>query len=1152
MPVYDVQFYNYDPTVDFPTTTGPFVYLGPSTYAGTASITDNQTGTDGFSLDDDNAGENATVDITISGTTYTGVNTDAEISWILRDPTTGVEFNVVAMEVEIGFSSIMVMLSENPMVAGTTYEVVSYDTLPDNAGDDPGFIYSFFQDGVIDGTSGNDVIDTNYTGDPQGDRVDDGELDGNVVRWDDLNNGQNYVGSSGTLSSGVVDMTFTVTNDGFGTDAYDPTGTGYDTTVYTEGGEVFDPGSSFVLFGDNDTNNDGTPEGTDTFTMELDFAAAAGTTNISDEVYNVTFRINDLDQAPGAFTDEITITAFDASGAPVTVILTPGASQTVSGSTVTGTGSTGATDAAGSLLVEIPGPVSNIVLDYNNLGNNTQAVWLSDVVFDASVINYDDTVNAGDGNDTVLSGLGNDVVQGEGGDDTIDGGAGDDDLYGQSGDDTFVGIEGLDTVVGGETGETNGDTLDLSGETEAVTVNYTANEAGTATNSDGTVTFSEIENIVTTDFDDTVTMPVDGGNADISTGAGDDTVTISGDFSGDTHVDGGAGNDTLELLPDDDRDLVVDMPGENTSDLLVGAQTFTGVENITTGGGDDTITGDGVDNILNAGAGDDTLSGGGGDDTLIGGAGDDTFIGLEDNDTITGGETGETAGIGGGDTVDLSSETDDVTLAFSGPEAGTVSDASGDFNANFAEIENFFLGSGDDTVTGNTGNENVDAGAGDDTMFGGAGNDTLIGGDGADDIWGGTGDDDLTGGADEDTFYFEDNWGTDVVQGSGTTTTGIDNDTLDFSNLTGSVNVNFTGSEDGGASDGVNSVSFDNIEAIRGSNQDDVIDASADGSGLSLEGGGGADTIDGGSGDDVIGGGTGADTIDGGAGADQIDGGTGDDIITAGGGDTIIGGDGDDIIYIDPSQLDTNIITIDGAEGDEDGAGDTLNLSLLGPGLYTPGSIVYTSPDNEDGFVTLTDGTTITFSNIENIICFGRGTRIETPYGPRPIETLKEGDLILTMDHGPQPLRWIGAREVPAMGAHAPIEIAAGALGNTDTLLVSPQHRMLLQDWRAQMLFDTEQVFSAATHLVNDTTIRRREGGTVEYFHMMFDTHQVIFAEGAPTESLYPSIQSVDALEARSREELFAIFPQLRTLPYLEDPTARRCLKGYEAKLLIA
>ncbi len=80
------------------------------------------------------------------------------------------------------------------------------------------------------------------------------------------------------------------------------------------------------------------------------------------------------------------------------------------------------------------------------------------------------------------------------------------------------------------------------------------------------------------------------------------------------------------------------------------------------------------------------------------------------------------------------------------------------------------------------------------------------------------------------------------------------------------------------------------------------------------------------------------------------------------------------------------------------------------------------------------------------VACFTQGTLIETPQGPRAIEDIAPGDLVLTLDNGPQPVRWAGQRRVDGRGAFAPIRFEAGAIDNDTALLVSPQHRMLLTD----------------------------------------------------------------------------------------------------------
>lgn len=227
---------------------------------------------------------------------------------------------------------------------------------------------------------------------------------------------------------------------------------------------------------------------------------------------------------------------------------------------------------------------------------------------------------------------------------------------------------------------------------------------------------------------------------------------------------------------------------------------------------------------------------------------------------------------------------------------------------------------------------------------------------------------------------------------------------------------------------------------------------------------------------------------------------------------------------------------------------------------------IFTSPDNIVIDINgLTEGTMqygpglyplrsekLPFSNLSDdppsLPCFTAGTRIATPGGPRAIEDLRVGDRVSTADHGDQIIRWIGARQVAGIGAFAPIRFEAGAIGNLRPLRVSPQHRLLISGWHAEMLFGQSEVLVAAKHLVNETTIRPDPTRTVTYLHMIFDRHEIVFAEGVPTESLHLGTVAMGALDCAARDEVLSLFPELDrgTGP----ATARRCLTGWEGRLI--
>ncbi|MFW2588586.1 Hint domain-containing protein [Sagittula sp. SSi028] len=263
--------------------------------------------------------------------------------------------------------------------------------------------------------------------------------------------------------------------------------------------------------------------------------------------------------------------------------------------------------------------------------------------------------------------------------------------------------------------------------------------------------------------------------------------------------------------------------------------------------------------------------------------------------------------------------------------------------------------------------------------------------------------------------------------------------------------------------------------------------------------------------------------------------------------------------------------TIDVLDNDYDATGGTLTITHVNGQAVTSGSVVTLSTGqqvqvNADGTLTvLADGDeesvnfTYTISNgngntdtgfitVNQVPCFVAGTMIETPDGARPVHLLEAGDLVMTRDNGPQPVRWAGRRVVAAKGSLAPIRIAAGALGDHDTVMVSPQHRVLVQDMLAHLMFEEPEVLAAAKHLINDGSIRRVEGREVEYVHILFDQHEIIRANGLLSESFLPGGEVANIFEQETLDEICEIFPELNVeTGEGYGPPARRILKAYEA-----
>lgn len=180
--------------------------------------------------------------------------------------------------------------------------------------------------------------------------------------------------------------------------------------------------------------------------------------------------------------------------------------------------------------------------------------------------------------------------------------------------------------------------------------------------------------------------------------------------------------------------------------------------------------------------------------------------------------------------------------------------------------------------------------------------------------------------------------------------------------------------------------------------------------------------------------------------------------------------------------------------------------------------------------------------------CFVAGTRVTTPDGPRRVEDLRPGDRVLTLDHGPQRVKWVGRSDRYATGRDAPVEIAKGFLGATDRMCVSPQHRLLIRTPRAKLFFDSEEVLVRAQDLVDGVQVRRlRDGASVTYVHLLFDRHEIVQANGLFSESFLPGPETLASFDDGLLDELQRLLRQERRATMR---AARPCLRGDEVRLL--
>lgn len=598
-------------------------------------------------------------------------------------------------------------------------------------------------------------------------------------------------------------------------------------------------------------------------------------------------------------------------------------------------------------------------------------------------------------------------------------------------------------------------------------------------------------------------------------------------------VSGTSGDDVIDETYSGDTD------GDEVDDSGNVIEAGGGADRVEAGSGADSITGGAGDDTLDGGAGDDTIEGGSGDDSIAGGAGDDLLYGdSADAPTATSeslnwsAEGWDGANIAGGFTQNTGEMNVTVDFRSTGDNTPTFEVESSDTQyvgwdePMDTHSSAFLFGQG----YGATSRTTIDFAANSDSAYQ----------DSVENVQFRINDVDWGSGNHRDIVrvnaYDEDDNPVDVSLSPGWSdwqdgnTVIAGNQAEDPDDAGGSLLVEIGGP--------VSRIEIDYANDLGGTQGIWVTDVHFD-------------TIPELPGDDTLAGGTGSDTMHSGG---------GDDTFHVAQGDSASGGDGDDTFVLkELGETGSDAITITGGDGDQDG-GDTLDLG----GVADRTTLNITGGDDTTGYsgtVDLHDGSTVSFSEIENIICFTPGTRILTASGPRPVETLRPGDMVITRDDGPQPLRWTGARRVPATGKLAPIRLDPAAMTGTladclegakRPLLVSPQHRFLLAGYRAELLFGERELLMPAKHLVDGQAVRRMSGGEVTYVHLMFDRHQVIEAEGAATESFHLGDQALEGLTEAQREEIFALFPHLRADPSVFGPTARICTRRYEAELLAA
>jgi hypothetical protein len=643
---------------------------------------------------------------------------------------------------------------------------------------------------------------------------------------------------------------------------------------YVGPGETFPNNSYLKLFGEGV----GGPGSTSTAAFGF---RSTDTSLYTDSVQNVSFRLNDIDSGAGGdlfesgtgFEDIVSVTAFDASGAPVPVTLTLGSTVTNTGGDLIGTTETDFEEGSSSVLVEIAGPVSSIQISYANGATSQQYVGISDIEFSTvDVVDeneapdaVDDTFAATPGVAVTVTPLTNDTDP----------------------DDDPLTVTGITPATNGEAVLNADGTVTYTpdaGFTGTETISYTITDGALTDTATITFTVSGPANIPPTAFDDT-------GATDVGT-----PVTLT-PLANDEDPDGDDALLTISsITPAANGTAVLNGDGTVTytpNADFVGTDTFT-YEVADPGGASDTgiVTVTVTDPNGPPVAVDDTVTTTVGTPVTLDPAANDTDpeddpltvtdVGTPTNGTVVLDGDGNVtytpdAGFAGDDTITYT--VSDGTSTDTGEIVVTVEDGTPRIDTDVFpvapgdqpldpldgldqdpdpsdDLDNIVGTGGSDTISTGDDNDTITAGGGDDSVLPGidddlvdlgGGNDTLFDIQGADTIFGGAGDDSIIAG----TNTFSDYEGDDPAFAPGTPLNGL--------GFTADPNQD------------------DGRDSVQGNLGDDYVETGDDAD--TIDGGGGNDTLDGGIDDDSIMGGQGDDLLIGSHGSDTLDGGQGNDTL---------------------------------------------------------------------------------------------------------------------------------------------------------------------------------------------------------------------------------------------------------------------------------
>ena len=194
------------------------------------------------------------------------------------------------------------------------------------------------------------------------------------------------------------------------------------------------------------------------------------------------------------------------------------------------------------------------------------------------------------------------------------------------------------------------------------------------------------------------------------------------------------------------------------------------------------------------------------------------------------------------------------------------------------------------------------------------------------------------------------------------------------------------------------------------------------------------------------------------------------------------------------------------------------------------------------------------FASFSQVVCFAPGTPITTLTGETKVEDLRPRDLVRTKDNSFQPVIWAGLSRVEIGNRNGPVSFKPGVVGNRETLVVSPQHRMLFEDSFGDTHFGSSRFLVRAKDLVGKLSgVSQCTAPRIICYHpVLLPSHEIIFAAGAEAESLYPGPAFLQTItpetKAQIEEKLAGIESSLRDY----EPEIHSTLKSHEATVYLS